>query len=73
MKVYEFGEEQLTGLANQIKDELASRLNLPELNMVVVVIGKPSMFGRFANWWDKKDEERLSIVILRGAEPKKRA
>ena len=70
MTAYTFGHDELNALANQIKDVLADKLNLPQLDKAVVVIAKPSVFGRFMNLAKGADAEKLSIVVLANPEPK---
>ena len=59
ISTWTFTLEDLTANANQVKDLIASKLNLPELDDYAIVVQKPSAMGRFVRWLklSKEDEE----------------
>lgn len=48
--------EDLAYTANQVKDVLATKLNLPVLDDYLIVVQKPSVFGRFKKWLNLDQE-----------------
>ena len=60
--------EDLNYTANQVKDLLAYTLKLPVLDDYLVVVQRPSHFGRFKKWLGlpidevKKDEIQFCVV-----------
>lgn len=70
MGFYQYDETGLTRLANKVKDQLASALNIPELDDHVVVIQEPGIFGRFwTKVTGKEPDEALRILVLTASEP----
>lgn len=74
ISTWTFTLEDLTANANQVKDLLASRLNLPELDDYAIVVQKPSVMGRFVSWLGLSKEDTLAdnatLFLVRKVERK---
>lgn len=65
---FTYTTEDLAFTANQVKDVLAVKLNLPVLDNYLIVVQKPSVFGRFKKWLGLDDddlrEDRVVFCVL---------
>ena len=68
MKIYQHTDSELGAFANQVKDVLADRMNLPILDDVVVVIAEPSWFGKLSALWKGLDANKPVIAVCRYVE-----
>lgn len=75
LTTWTFTIEDLTSTANQIKDLLATKMNLPELDNVVIVAQRPSAVGRFVRWLnptrDAAKDDLVCYTVLTAVSPKK--
>ena len=56
--------EDLNRTANQVKDVLAVKLNLPVLDNFLIVVQKPSVFGRFKKWLCASPEDLKEDLVV---------
>jgi hypothetical protein len=75
ISTWTFTLDDLTANANQVKDLIANKLNLPELDDYAIVVQKPSAMGRFSKWlgFSKEDTNRdlAALFIVRKIEKEK--
>lgn len=75
ISTWTFTLDDLTTNANQVKDLIARKLNLPELDDYAIVVQKPSAMGRFVRWFnlskEDKEFENATLFIVRKVEDKK--
>lgn len=68
LTTWTFTIDDLTSTANSVKDLIASKLNLPELDNYAIVAQRPSALGRFAKWAgivkdDLKDDKVTYFLV----------
>lgn len=75
ISTWTFTLDDLTYNANQVKDLIARKLNLPELDDYAIVVQKPSTMGRFVRWFnlskEDKEFENATMFLVRKVEDKK--
>lgn len=63
---YSMLASDLQCFANSVKDAIALQLNMPDLDNFLVVVGEPSIWGRFKNKiiGDKQNVNDLRILVV---------
>jgi hypothetical protein len=62
-KFFNMDNEDLTQIANQVKDQLCERLDIPKLDDYVVIVTEPNIFGRAFNKVTNKESNAVIRVM----------
>ncbi len=70
MEIYSMDIAELQQNLNLAKDYLATELDLPQLNDIVIMVAKPSMLGRFTRFIAGQSNKPCFYVLRLAKKPK---